>query len=77
MGKIILHSHSVLLLTLLALAGSALLGVQAFAAQTSKTDMLFQRFDTNSNGTLERDEIPEHLDKLHKSFGVIDANGDG
>ena len=51
--------------------------MQAYAAQTSKTDMLFQRFDTNSNGTLERDEIPEHLDKLHKSFGIIDANGDG
>lgn len=46
-------------------------------AESSRTDMLFQRFDSNNNGTLERNEIPQQLDKLQKSFGMIDANGDG
>jgi predicted dienelactone hydrolase len=38
---------------------------------------LIDQFDSDNDGALSRDEIPQRLEKLHKAFPHIDANNDG
>lgn len=44
---------------------------------TSKFDHVFRKLDKNNDGQLARDEIPEHMVRLHKVFNKLDSDHSG